>query len=93
MNKQTSNGFTELVKKQNVKVKPETEPEVVESDAEPKSDRQPSREGTKGFTVHLSPDAHRQLKMMAMELDTTMHDLCIDGLNTIFELNNKPPIA
>ena len=84
MKKQTSNGFTELVKKQNVKVKPETEP---------KSDRQPSREGKKGFTVHLSPDAHRQLKMMAMELDTTMHDLCIDGLNTIFELNNKPPIA
>ena len=74
------------VKSEEPTSKPEPEPI-------PSSKRPPSREGKKGFTVHLSVDAHTQLKLMALETGTPMHDLMINALNTLFELNNKPPIA
>ena len=95
MRKQPENGFAALVKSQNVKV--ETEPESKASETQPEakteSKRQPSREGTKAYTVHLNKDAHAQFKMMAIEKDTSMHDLMMDAFNLFFELHNKPPIA
>ena len=93
-----ANAFTQLVKNQNVRVNPEDQqPETTEKPEpqteEAKSYRQPSREGTKPFTLHLPPDAHRQLKMLALEEDVTMHDILISALNVKFEIHNKPPIA
>ena len=69
------------------------EPDTTEPEPEPKSERPPSREGKKGFTVYFGEDAHRQLKMMSVEQGTSMHELMVNALNILFELNNKPPIA
>ena len=91
MGNNTENNFANLVKAQGVKAEPEAESETPEP--ERKTYRQPSREGTKPYTLHLNEAAHRQLKMLALEKDTTIHDILVGALNTTFELNNKPPIA
>ena len=92
MGNNTENNFANLVKAQGVKAEPEAKtPETPEP--ERKTYRQPSREGTKPYTLHLNEAAHRQLKMLALEKDTTIHDILVGALNTTFELNNKPPIA
>ena len=95
MEKQPKNGFAALVKSQNVKVEDESETKTqeIKPEAKTESKRQPSREGTKAYTVHLNKNAHAQFKMMAIEKDTSMHDLMMDAFNMYFELNNKPPIA
>ena len=69
------------------------QPESNTPKPEPKPQRQPSRAGKKPFTIHLDEDAHTQLKIMAIEQKTSMHDIVINALNVQFELNNKPPIA
>ena len=53
----------------------------------------PSREGKKGFTIYFDEATHTQLKIMSIEQKTSMHDLMINAVNILFELNNKPPIA
>ena len=69
------------------------QPDTTEPEQKPKSERPPSRAGKKGFTVYFDEPTHTQLKIMAIEQGTSMHDLMINALNTLFELNNKPPIA
>lgn len=93
MAKQAENNFRQLVKAQNVKVTPEPEQKAPESKPKPASERPPSREGKTGFTVYFDEAPHTQLKIMAIEKKTSMHDLVIDAVNLLFELNNKPPIA
>ena len=70
-----------------------SEPDTTEPEPEPKSERPPSREGKKGFTVYFDEATHTQLKIMAIEKGASMHELMIESLNILFELNNKPPIA
>ena len=63
------------------------------SELKPKPNRPPSREGKKGFTIYFDEATHTQLKIMSIEQKTSMHDLMINAVNILFELNNKPPIA
>ena len=60
---------------------------------EPKSERPPARQGKTGFTIYFGEEAHTQLKIMSIEQKKSMHDLAIEAMNILFELNNKPPIA
>ena len=53
----------------------------------------PSRQGKKMISGHFDKDVHRQLKMLALERDTSIQDLLGEALNALFERNNKPPIA
>ena len=53
----------------------------------------PSRQGKKMISGHFDKDVHRQLKMLALEKDTSIQDLLGEALNALFERNNKPPIA
>ena len=53
----------------------------------------PSRQGKKMISGHFDKDVHRQLKMLAIERDTSIQDLLSEALNALFERNNKPPIA
>ncbi|MXV85463.1 hypothetical protein F4X88_12770 [Candidatus Poribacteria bacterium] len=53
----------------------------------------PSRQGKKMISGHFDKDVHRQLKMLAIEKDTSIQDLLSEALNALFERNNKPPIA
>ena len=53
----------------------------------------PSRQGKKVIQGHFDKDVHRQLKMLALEKDTSIQGLLSEALNALFERNNKPPIA
>ena len=53
----------------------------------------PSRQGKKMISGHFDKDVHRQLKMLALERDTSIQNLLSEALNALFERNNKPPIA
>ena len=69
------------------------EPDTPELQPNPKSERPPSRYGKTGFTTYFDEAAHTQLKILAIEQKTSMHEIMIKALNVYFELNNKPPIA
>ena len=84
--------IAEILQKTAVKSN-EPKPDTPEPEPKSKSERPPSRAGKKGFTVYFDEACHTQLKIMAIEQGSSMHDLMIKALNTLFELNNKPPIA
>ena len=62
-------------------------------ETKPNSMVPPSRQGKKMISGHFNKDVHRQLKMLAIEKDTSIQDLLSEALNALFERNNKPPIA
>ena len=66
---------------------------AVGTTSEPVSTIPPSRQGKKMISGHFDKDVHRQLKMLAIERDTSIQNLLSEALNALFERNNKPPIA
>jgi hypothetical protein len=60
---------------------------------EPQASQQPSRAGTSPITVHFPKQVRNQLKIMAVEQDTTMHNLVAEALNDLFAKYGKPEIA
>jgi hypothetical protein len=50
-------------------------------------------EKRKGQTLRLRPPAWRQLRMLAVELDTDAHKLLVESVNDLFRKYGKPPIA
>ena len=53
----------------------------------------PSRADTKHFGVYIDPVAHKQLKRLALDRDTSLQDLGIEALNMLFEKYGEPAIA
>ena len=51
--------------------------------------QQPSRRGTCPITVHFPKEVRNQLKMLAIEQDTTMHRLIGEAFNDLFAKYNK----
>lgn len=51
------------------------------------------REGTVAITAHLPPGVRQQLKVIAMERDTTVQNLLAEALNDLFAKHGKPEIA
>ena len=72
----------------------ETEPEA-EPEAEPKrkSPIAASREGKIVVQAHVNKDAHVQLKILSVETGKSIQELLVDGVNAVFTMHNKPPIA
>ena len=66
---------------------------AVETTPKPTAIVPPSRQGKKMISGHFDKDVHRQLKMLALEKDTSIQSLLSEALNALFERNNKPPIA
>ena len=72
----------------------ETEPET-ETEPEPKR-KTPiaaSREGKIAMQAHVNKDAHVQLKILSVETGKSIQELLIEGVNAVFTMHNKPPIA
>ena len=65
----------------------------VETTPKPPAMVPPSRQGKKMISGHFDKDVHRQLKMLALEKDTSIQNLLSQALNALFERNDKPPIA
>lgn len=53
----------------------------------------PSRRGKKAVTGHFDPAVSRQLKQLALDLDTTVQALLAEALNDLFEKHNSNPLA
>src|SRR5947209_3343905 len=47
----------------------------------------------KGQTLRLNPEAWKQLKLLALERETSSHDLLIEALNALFRRHGKPPVV
>ena len=58
-----------------------------------RSEKQPSRTGTKPITVHYPKPVRDQLKILAVEQDTTLHSLIGESFNMLFAKYGKPEIA
>ena len=54
---------------------------------------QPSRAETKPITVHYPKPVRDQLKILAVEQDTTLHSLIGESFNMLFAKYGKPEIA
>jgi hypothetical protein len=57
------------------------------------SNKQIKTQDKKGMTLRLSPDAWKQLKIMAVDEGCVAHDLLIEALNDLFVKKGKKPIA
>lgn len=65
----------------------------VETTPKPSAVVPPSRQGKKIISGHFDKDVHRQLKLLALEKETSIQALLSQALNALFERNDKPPIA
>ncbi len=66
-----------------------------EPEAEPKR-KTPvaaSREGKIVVQAHVNKDAHVQLKILSVETGKSIQELLVNGVNAVFTMHNKPPIA
>jgi hypothetical protein len=55
--------------------------------------QQPSRAGTRPITVHFPEAVRRQLKLIALEEQKTLHNLLAEAFNDLFAKYGKPEIA
>ncbi|HYE51318.1 MAG TPA: ribbon-helix-helix domain-containing protein [Azospirillaceae bacterium] len=53
----------------------------------------PSRNGTAPVTVHLSPDARRILRQLALDEDSSVQALMVEAVNMLLAQRGKPEIA
>lgn len=61
--------------------------------ANSRAENQPGRAGTKPITVHYPKPVRDQLKILAVEQDTTLHSLIGESFNMLFAKYGKPEIA
>lgn len=52
-----------------------------------------TRDGKKKVTAPLAPPAHKQLRQLALDRDTTTEALLVEAINDLFTKHGKPPIA
>lgn len=52
-----------------------------------------AKEKPRGQTLRLTPEAWRQLKLLAVERAIPSHALLIEAVNDLFQKHGKPPIA
>jgi hypothetical protein len=69
------------------------EPQEARAPVAPRPFKASTREGKKMIAAPIDPAAHRQLKMLAAELDRKAEDLIREALRDLFAKHGKPPIA
>ena len=77
---------------QNGQIETEPEPEP-EPEPKRKSPVAASRVGKIAMQAHVNKDAHVQLKILSVETGKSIQELLVDGVNAVFTMHNKPPIA
>ncbi len=56
-------------------------------------ERAPSRRGRRAVTFYTTPEAHRQLRMLSIELDRPVQALATEALNALFARHGRAQIA
>ena len=93
---QPANDLQTLLQEEATPTEPEptaSKPEPTASKPERKSQTAPSREGKKQVCAHINKKAFHQLHILRLERDTSIEQLVIEGLNALFTMHDKPPIA
>ena len=75
---------------QNGQIETETE---AEAEPKRKSPVAASRAGKIAMQAHVNKEAHVQLKILSVETGKSIQELLVDGVNAVFTMHNKPPIA
>jgi len=57
------------------------------------NNKRPSREGKRLIGGHFEPEVSKQLKLLAIELDTSVQECLREALNDYFIKKQKSPIA
>ena len=65
----------------------------VQEPAEPKAYFAATRAGRKKVTAALEPEAHKQLKLLAVEQGQTVEDLMREALSDLFRKYGKHPFG
>jgi Antitoxin-like ribbon-helix-helix len=68
-------------------------PVLSETEAVAASKRPPSREGKRVLSVYLPPEAWKQLRMLAVNMETSTQDLGQQAINMLFEKHRLNRIA
>lgn len=73
-------------------LQPKPELQVVEPQPEPKPTKQkaPKKKHIGGY---FSNDVYTQVKILGAETGMTTQDILTEGLNAVFRMHDKPPIA
>ena len=73
-------------------LQPKPELQVVEPQPEPKPAKQkaPKKKHIGGY---FSNDVYTQVKILGAETGMTTQDILTEGLNAVFRMHDKPPIA
>lgn len=72
-------------------IAPRQEPDLREE--KPAKFHRPSREGRKLIAGHFDPKVSKQLKLLAVEGDTTVQALLEEALNLLFVKKGRGPIS
>lgn len=57
--------------------------------ANDKPSRPPSREGKRPVTAYLEKDAHKQLRVLGIDLEKSNQEMIIEALNDYFERHGR----
>jgi antitoxin-like ribbon-helix-helix protein len=68
-------------------------PAASESEPVQRRQRPPSREGKRVLSIYLPPEAWKQLRMLAVNLETSTQDLGEEAINMLFEAHRLNRIA
>ncbi len=55
--------------------------------------RAPSREGQRAVTLYVRPEAHKQLRLLAVENGASIQDLMSEALNDLFSKHGRSRIV
>lgn len=61
--------------------------------ADPEQQQQKGREGTKPITLHYPKEVRKQLKILGVNTDRTVHDLAAEAFNDLFAKHGMPEVA
>ena len=59
----------------------------------PEEPKHPPKARLPGLMVVISPEARKQLRILAAELDVKQQDLVADAINLLFKKHGKPQIT
>ena len=60
---------------------------------QPAVPKPPSRQGKKGILIYLSPEAAKEMKLLAVETGTSIQELGIEAFNDLLRKHNRKAIA
>ena len=66
---------------------------MVEPELKPAPQRPPSREGKRVLSIYLKPEAWKQLRLLAVQLESSTQALGEDAINLLFEKHRLNRIA